>query len=206
MQCSRAPLGTCGIGTCPPTEPPPLRKLRLASTVLSLSPSRSRQKVKAYEQSSSSSSSGGSVSHSFPASSRGPTNRAGETSHPHSVQTLGWWIFSTLFKLLFWKTIFLYPWSKDKRLSICHREPRGQSGICLKAFWGTSCLYFSTNGREGAAAGGLASWWFSQLALGKSLQPDPAVVGALTSGRIQTFSPDLKAGGGPASFDPAFSL
>lgn len=84
-------------------------------------------------------------------------------------------------------------------------QPSGQPGIGLEAFGAPALPVLFHEWKGGAAAGGPAAWEFPQLALGKSLQPDPAVAGALTGVRIQTFSPDLKAGGGPASPKPAFS-
>lgn len=92
------------------------------------------------------------------------------------------YIFHIFFNCFFWEAIFLQPWTKDKPVRACCCESRGQPGICLKAC-GAPVLpvlfheWKEAEGGRGEAAGlaspGTASWRFSQLALGKLIQPDP---------------------------------
>lgn len=82
---------------------------------------------------------------------------------PHSTQTLGLWIFSTFFKLLFWETIFLQPWTKDKRVITCSWWVQRAARHLPEGLRGTSaaCTFPSMEGRGSSRVSfpGSAAWW-----------------------------------------------
>lgn len=127
---------------------------------------------------------------------------------PPLCRHLGCGFFPHFLSSFFGKLFSSSPGPRTNESALAAVSAEGSQAFARRPARHQGSLYFSVNGGRGQRQGrplwercpsGLASWGFSQLALGNLLQPEPAVAEAPVGVGIQTFSPGLKTGGSPVS-------